>query len=165
MALTIRESFFTGHGIGQVGTLLSPLAVEVDLSRQEGMSKHYPLRLGFEATPSTQYLGFQLNAPASIRVIRSSDDPYIVHVAAGLIGPDDTRAHGEGSGPLIHTPNGDSGWRDLENGFWWIAVALGMPIDVRFDLEICFRPQRIEASTDIRGTDLNSFAYGQYETP
>jgi hypothetical protein len=160
MALTIRESFFTGRGVGQIGTIAAPLAVEANLDHPLGTTEVYPLRLGFEATPQTQYLGFNLLRRGSIRAVRSSDDIYIVHVGVALIGPNDTRARG--GFPLIHTAGGDSGWHDIDPGFWWICVSLGMQIDIQFDLTLHFRPQRRVLVTDMPVEPCESTLYAQF---
>jgi hypothetical protein len=137
MALTIRERTRTGRGVGAVGTTSNPLPVEGLVGAAEPTVQNFKLRLGFEAIPSTQVLSFVLERPAELRVQRHSTDPYIVHVAVGLQGPDDNR--GPGCRPLVQTQGGDSGWHQLEAGRWWLVVACGMPIDISLEINISLR--------------------------
>ncbi len=134
MAISLRERKLTGRGVGALGTTNNPLPLEGLIGVQEPTIQKLALRLGFEAIPSTQVFSFLIARPAQLRVLRTSTDPYVVHVAVGLQGPDDNR--GPGRRPLVQTQGGDSGWHTIEAGRWWLVVASGMPIDIQFELEV-----------------------------
>ncbi|MGB7563821.1 MAG: hypothetical protein WBM08_03615 [Prochlorococcaceae cyanobacterium] len=173
MALTIRERFDNGRGVGTIGTRNRPLPLEVNLEASEPTSQIFQVRLGYDGIPSTQFWELDLPQHCSIRCLRRSrlspampndlnpgaprapygtpevvgrvspgisgppgGDPYITHVAINLSGPD-----GERSGrPLVQTVDGDSGWIAIDRGRWLISAAVGIAIEIEFELEILLAP-------------------------
>jgi hypothetical protein len=174
LALTIRERFDNGRGVGTIGTRNRPLPLEVKLEATEPTSQIFKVRLGYDGIPSTQFWELDLPQHCSLRCIRRSrlspampndlnpgapraaygtpevvgrvspgipgppgGDPYITHVAISLSGPD-----GERSGrPLVQTADGDSGWIDIDRGRWLISAAVGIAIEIEFEMEILLAPK------------------------
>lgn len=159
MAITIRERFADNRGAGAFGTPRNPLPLPVKLDDPLGYRQTLETPLGYEAVPSTNVWAFELERPAQVRAVRRSDDPLAVHVAVALQGPariggsnrglvqtEDGRgdpAHNLGTSrlSLVHTAGGVGDWHLIERGRWLLLVSLGMPIDIRVQIDVEIRPR------------------------
>lgn len=138
MAITIRERFTDGRGVGDVGSLRNPRPLPIKLDTAYGYKQTLDVRLGYEAIPSTQFWQIETDRRTEIRAQRRSTDPLAVHVAIALLGPDSTLGPGRVS--LVDTADGVGRWHVLEKGRWWLVAATGMPIDISIELDIEARP-------------------------
>lgn len=140
MAITLKERFGDGRGVGTIGTLIRPLKVNVDLDQETSQS--FVLRLGYDAVPASQFLSFVLPHRAMVRGIRVSpqNDPRIVDVAVSVSEPDNYQI----TQPLIQTANGIGAWKELPRGRYWICVAMMRPLQIIAEIQLEMKPVAVK---------------------
>ena len=128
---------------GGWGTLVAPRMVQLPLAPP---ALRLQMRLGYQAVPSTDVLGFETKSALRLQANRISGEPYVVHVAVALLDANNRRVVS-----LVDTADGRGVFHLIDPGYYKIVVSLGMPVDVNFELRLAARPGVVLAARDGRG--------------